>query len=70
MKKAQDYKKWTEYKVRLKSLGITIVDLIPLFDEAPGTIGGRLNGYAPFPLEMRHKLDFFLKEREEVRGAA
>ncbi len=68
MVSAHNYKNWTEYKARLKSLGITTVDLVPVFNEAPGTISGRLNGYSPFPLEMRKRLDSFLKEQEEGRG--
>lgn len=59
------YRRWTDLIRRYRQLGLTIPDLVPVLNEPSGTISSRLNGYSPFPLEMRARLDAFLKEREK-----
>jgi hypothetical protein len=64
------YRNWADYKARIRALGLTLVDLVPVMNEATPTIASRLNGYAPFTPPMRARLDAFLRSRELAGSAA
>jgi hypothetical protein len=66
----ENYRNWADYKARIRALGLTLVDLVPVMNEATPTIASRLNGYAPFTRAMRARLDAFLNSKEPSGSVA
>jgi len=58
-----EFKPWKDLRARVREAGLTIRDLVAVFNEPPSTISARFNGHMRFPLELRNRLEVFLAKR-------